>query len=164
MKTTFFVLFLTLTANVLFALDYEGSGNQQNLWILKNEVLQNITTSSPDILEFIERSSVTGGIVEVDMSAWCPNLIAFIKQAGDRNGKAYPPENDGDCSPPYAEIYRVFRQTVSGIKYTVFGTLACGELAVFIVHQDISEEFLLLDFFEGTNVFDFFASYFLTRG
>ena len=135
MKNLFFLIFI-LFGSALFAL-----GRQDEAVRVQGEA-----------------HIVTGGIEEVDLLSYDPDpgLLEFIQQcAGEKT--AGQSENDGGSSA--TEVIRLFRQIVRGSKYITCLKLADGDLAVFIIHKDISGEFSLLESYRDTEIFEYFGSF-----
>ena len=132
-----------------------------------------------------EARIVTGGIEEVDLLSYDPEpgLLEFIYQcvfektadqsesdAGSSviefvelgNCSIYS-ERIGDSSATevirISEVIRLFRQIVRGVKYITCLKLPDGDLAVFIIHKDISGEFSLVESYRDTEIFEYFGSF-----
>jgi len=102
---------------------------------------------------------ITGGFEEVDLLSCDPGLLEFVRQcAVEDDEPADQAESEGI---PKTEVNRVLRQVVRGLKYVTCVKLAGGDLAVFIIHHDISGEFLLLESYKGTEIFDYFSDFLL---
>ena len=79
---------------------------------------------------------VSGGLVELDESAWDPELLAFINESADMGEVG---EEDSSI-----EVMWIYRQIVAGVKYITYVQLD-GEPAIFIIHKDLYGAFSLLE-------------------
>jgi len=159
MKILFLLMCFTMSG-ALFALGQTDSSHQP---LVMPE--HNPTTGLP--LDAAQESgqiprtafTVTGGFEEVDISSCDPNLLEFIGQI-DKGEDTDLPDNEGGASG--TGVIRLFRQLVQGYKYiSCVKKLAGGELAVFVIYSNLSGEFSLLEEYRDTEVFTFFASFFL---
>jgi len=165
MKNLFFLSFI-LIGSALFALGrQDDSGRRFPLMTQQNQEAE----KEADAMELPEEAAqyeavstpgeariVTGGIEEVDLLSYDPGLLEFIQQcSGEKT--AGQSENDGGSSA--AEVIRLFRQIVRGFKYITCLKLPDGDLAVFIIHKDISGEFSLLESYRDTEIFEYFGSF-----
>ena len=109
-----------------------------------------------------ERTLITGGFEEIDISLCDPELLDYIRQVTETMAETtieeteLPEEEDKNTG---AEVIKIFRQIVQGYKYIVCAKLADNTLALFVIHNDLSGEFLLLESYKDIEIFDFFSRF-----
>jgi len=135
MKTLLLFVCMTLTST-LFALgQQEETGHDENSRIPRKGLI------------------ITGGFEEVDLPSCDPGLLEFVGQCAVEGDE--PADLAGSEDIPETEVIRIFRQVVRGLKYVTCVKLADGDLAVFVIHQDISGEFLLMESYKDREIFTF---------
>jgi len=141
MKTLLLLACLTLTST-LFALGQQDEAEHD----------ENDRISREGLI-------ITGGFEEVALLSCDPGLMEFVRQCAGKSDK--PADQTGSEDIPETEAVRIFRQVVRGFKYVTCVKLTSGDLAVFIIHKDISGEFSLLEAYRGTEIFNYFSGFLL---